>query len=64
MIDLNMVEKHENLLIVGMWGLVDLTYAPDSVPTDRQGRPLMTPVLIKGIVEETRLRGSSHNILR
>lgn len=50
MIDLNVVEKHENLLIVGMWGLVDLSYSPDSVPTDRQGRPLMTPVLIKGFV--------------
>ncbi|RLG60389.1 BREX system Lon protease-like protein BrxL [Candidatus Geothermarchaeota archaeon] len=48
MIDLNVVEKHENLLIVGMWGLVDLTYAPESVPIDKQGRPLMTPVLITG----------------
>ncbi len=50
MIDLNVVEEHENLLIVGMWGLVDLSYSPDSVPTDRQGRPLMTPVLIKWFV--------------
>lgn len=48
MIDTSVVEEHENLLVIGMWGLVDLSYAPDSVPKDRLGNPLMTPVLITG----------------
>ncbi len=46
MIDLELVEEHENLLITGMWGLVTLKYAIDIVPKDRDGNPLMTPVLI------------------
>lgn len=46
MIDLEIIEEHENLLITGMWGLVTLKYAIDIVPKDREGNPLMTPVLI------------------
>ena len=46
MIDLEIIEEHENLLITGMWGLVTLKYAIDIVPKDRDGNPLMTPVLI------------------
>lgn len=50
MIHRDVVKKHENLLIVGMWGLVSLSYAPDSVPKDTQGWFLMTPVLIDEFV--------------
>jgi len=46
MIDLELVEEHENLLITGMWGLVTLKYAIDIVPKNVEGFPSMTPVLI------------------
>jgi len=47
MINLDVVGKHENLLLIGMWGLVELLYAPDSVPRDRAGNPLMEPILVQ-----------------
>lgn len=46
MIHSEIVEEHENLLITGMWGLVTLKYAIDIVPKDKDGKPIMTPVLI------------------
>jgi ATP-dependent Lon protease len=47
MINLDVLEEHENLLMVGMWGLVELHYAPDSVPRDSRGNPLMAPILVQ-----------------
>ena len=47
MISRELVDKYQNLLTTGMWGLASLAYAPDSVITDRSGNPLMSPVLIQ-----------------
>jgi len=44
MISLDVVEKHQNLLMTGMWGLVTLTYSPDTAP------PTMTPILIQDLI--------------
>jgi ATP-dependent Lon protease len=44
MIDLNVVERNENLLMTGMWGLVSLVYSPDSAPAN------MTPILIQEFI--------------
>jgi ATP-dependent Lon protease len=50
MINLDVVEKHENLLLTGMWGLTTLKYAPESVPKDHLGKPLMEPVLVEDFI--------------
>lgn len=44
MISLDVLDKHQNLLLTGMWGLTTLTYSPDTVP------PTMTPILIQDFV--------------
>ena len=49
-INRNLVDKYQNLLTAGMWGLANLVYAPDNVPTDSSGNPLMSPVFIEGFV--------------
>lgn len=41
------IDKYENLLVTGMWGLVKLIYAPDLVPTAPSGEPLLLPVAVK-----------------
>lgn len=41
MISLDVIEKYENLLITGMWGLTTLVYSPDTAP------PTMTPIIIE-----------------
>jgi ATP-dependent Lon protease len=50
MINRTLVDEYQNLLTTGMWGLANLVYAPDSVPTDSTGNPLTSPVLIEGFV--------------
>jgi ATP-dependent Lon protease len=47
MINLDVVNKYENLLVIGMWGLATLRYDPDIVPRDRMGNPLMMPIVIE-----------------
>ena len=47
MINRSLVDEFPNLLTTGMWGLATLIYAPDSVPKDNVGRPLMSPILIE-----------------
>jgi len=44
MISLDVVEKHENLLMTGMWGLATMVYSPDTAP------PSMTPTLIQDFI--------------
>ena len=43
MISLDVVEKYQNLLITGMWGLATLIYSPDTAPP-------MTPILIQDLM--------------
>ena len=50
MINRDLVDKYQNLLTTGMWGLAGLMYAPDSVSTDSAGNPLMSPVLMQNFV--------------
>ena len=47
MINRSLVDEYPNMLTTGMWGLATLIYAPDSVPTDSAGHPLMSPILIE-----------------
>lgn len=44
MISLDVLDKHQNLLLTGMWGLTTLIYSPDTAP------PTMTPILIQDFV--------------
>jgi len=44
MITLDVLDKHQNLLMTGMWGLTTLSYSPDTTP------PTMTPILIQDFV--------------
>jgi len=41
MINLDVLDKNQNLLMTGMWGLVTLSYSPDTAPET------MTPILIQ-----------------
>jgi ATP-dependent Lon protease len=41
MINLDILDKNQNLLMAGMWGLVTLSYSPDTA------LPTMTPVIIQ-----------------
>jgi ATP-dependent Lon protease len=42
MINLDVLDKNQNLLMAGMWGLVTLSYSPDTAPET------MAPILIDG----------------
>lgn len=44
MINLEVLDKNQNLLMTGMWGLVTLSYSPDTAPET------LTPVLIQDFV--------------
>ncbi|MEM2687252.1 MAG: BREX system Lon protease-like protein BrxL [Thermoproteota archaeon] len=46
MIARHLVDRFENLLMTGMWGLAELTYAPDIVPKDAADNPLLLPVMV------------------
>lgn len=46
MIAKHLVDRFEGLLMTGMWGLAELTYAPDLAPRDAAGNPLLVPVMI------------------
>lgn len=50
MINRDLVETYPSLLTTGLWGLCNLVYSPDSVPTDSSGHPLMSPVLIENFL--------------
>lgn len=40
------IDSYENLLVTGMWGMARIIYAPDLVPRDYAGEPILTPILV------------------
>lgn len=40
------IDRYENLLVTGMWGLIKIQYAPEIVPRTVTGEPLLTPIMI------------------